>query len=67
VKLKGGKTYWVSVQANIDFLGGAGEWGWELSLDTNGNPAVWQAPGSDCPTWCQLDSDLMFAVKGKDK
>lgn len=66
-KLRGGKTYWVSVQANIDFIGGAGEWGWEQSLDTNGNPAVWQDPGSDCPTWCHLESDLMFALKGKDK
>jgi hypothetical protein len=66
-KLKGGKTYWVSVQANIDFLN-AGEWGWALSLDTNGNPAVWHDPGSDnCQTWCYLDSDLMFALKGKDK
>jgi hypothetical protein len=67
-KLRGGNTYWVSVQANIDFAGGAGEWGWALSLDTNGNPAVWHDPGSDnCATWCYLDSDLMFAVKGKDK
>lgn len=69
-KFKGkteGQTYWVSVQANIDFNGGGGEWGWELSLDTNGNPAAWQSPGSDCPTWCSISSDLMFALKGKDK
>ncbi|MFL6691008.1 MAG: hypothetical protein ACJ8IR_12620 [Alphaproteobacteria bacterium] len=64
-KLKGGKTYWVSVQANIDFNGGAGEWGWELTLDTHGNRAVWFGDG--CPTGCQLDSDLMFALKGRDR
>lgn len=68
VKLHGGKTYWVSVQANMDFLGGAGEWGWSFSLDTSGNLAAWQNPdGGDCPTWCHLDNDLMFALKGKDR
>lgn len=58
-------TYWVSVQANLDFSGGGGEWGWELSFDTNGNPAAWR--GETCPTWCALESDLMFALKGKDR
>jgi len=67
-KLRGGKTYWVSVQANMDFNGGSGEWGWELSLDTNGNRAAWQDPGgANCPIWCYIDGDLMFALKGKDK
>lgn len=63
-KKSNGTIYWVSVQANIDFSFG-GEWGWELSSDTNGNRAAWQS--SDCPTWCHLDSDLMFALKGKDR
>jgi len=61
----GGTTYWVSVQANIDFVT-AGEWGWELSTDTSGNPAGYRDSGS-CATWCSLPSDLMFALKGKDK
>jgi hypothetical protein len=65
-KKSGGTTYWVSVQANIDFFGGAGEWGWELSTDTSGNPAAYRDSGS-CATWCSLPSDLMFALRGKDK
>jgi hypothetical protein len=66
-KLRGGKTYWVSVQANMDFNGG-GEWGWELSLDTSGNQAAWQDQGGgNCQIWCHIDGDLMFALKGKDK
>jgi hypothetical protein len=63
-KKSGGTTYWVSVQANIDF-GSAGEWGWELSLDTSGNQAARR--DSDCPDWCHIGSDLMFALRGKDK
>lgn len=62
-KLKGGKTYWVSVQANMNFSEG-GEWGWSLSTDTNGNPAAYRDNGGD---WSHLDSDLMFALKGRDK
>lgn len=61
-KLSGGKTYWVSVQANI----ASTQWGWELSSEINGSPAVWQ-DGGTCPAWCSLGSDLMFALKGKDK
>jgi hypothetical protein len=52
VKAKKG-TYWVSVQANLDFSAG-GEWGWELSSDQPGKPDVWQNPGGGfgvCPTW----------------
>jgi hypothetical protein len=74
-KLKAG-TYWVSVQADMNFVGGAGEWGWEVSTVQNGNEAAWQNPGGGfgvCPTWGTLSSclgfgpDLMFALKGKDK
>lgn len=72
-KLRGGKTYWVSVQANMDSISD-GEWGWALSADTSGNQAAWQDPDSDvCQTWGHikdclgLDGDLMFALKGKDK
>jgi hypothetical protein len=61
VKLHGGKTYWVSVQANMD--GFSAEWGWSLSLDTNGNLAAFRDGGD----WSHLDGDLMFAIRGRDK
>jgi len=63
-KLRGGKTYWASVQADLDF-GAGGEWGWNLSTDTSGNPAAYR-DGGNCATWCSLPSDLMFALKGRD-
>ena len=70
-KLHGGKTYWVSVQANVDVNT---QWGWSVSADTSGEQAAWQNPGGDvCPTWGHLkdclgvDGDLMFALRGKDK
>ena len=74
VKLKAG-TYWVSVQANMDFLSG-GQWGWEVNSVQNGNASAWQNPGGGfgvCPTWGTTLScigygpDYMFALKGKDK
>ncbi len=74
----GERTFWVSVQANIDTDSGAGEWGWESSTVQNGNPAAWQNPGNafgtGCTTWgveveclSELDGgpDLMFSLKGK--
>ena len=75
VKLRKG-TYWVSVQANMNFAGGAGEWGWEVNSVQTGNQAAWQNPGGGfgvCPTWAPVESclgygpDFMFALKGKDK
>ena len=63
--LPGGNTYWVSVQTNMDF--NEGNWGWELSTTTNGNQAARRQSGSDCPTWCHINGDLMFALRGKDK
>ncbi|HSC18431.1 MAG TPA: choice-of-anchor R domain-containing protein [Rhizomicrobium sp.] len=72
-KLRGGKTYWVSVQVSMDFANG-GEWAWSLSSDTSGNQAAWQNPDGDvCQTWGHikdclgLDGDLMFALKGKNR
>jgi hypothetical protein len=72
-KLRGGKTYWVSVQVSVDFAIG-GEWAWNLSTDTSGNQAAWQNPDGDvCQTWGHIkdclgvDGDLMFALKGKDE
>ena len=52
-KLKAGH-YWVSVTANMNFAGGAGEWGWEGNSVINNDPAQWENPGGGfgvCPTW----------------
>lgn len=77
VKLKGGKTYWVSVQTNMNFGGGAGEWGWESSGTQHGNAGMWQNPGNGfatgCTTWAPVltclgyGPDFLFALKGKSK
>jgi len=73
-----GKTYWLSVQANMNFVGGRGEWGWENQTTSEGNPAAWQNPGggfssTGCTVWKQENQcipdgqgDHMFALKGKD-
>jgi len=60
-----GTHYWVSVQVNIDFAF-ARAWGWEFSSDASLRRAAWQSVGSRCPTWCHVEGDLMFALKGKD-
>jgi hypothetical protein len=68
--------YWVSVQANLAFAGGAGgEWGWEDTTAVLNNPSAWQNPpggfGVGCTTWgvtstcLGLGTDFMFALKGK--
>jgi hypothetical protein len=73
-------TYWVSVQINMSFVSGAGEWGIGIQTTQEGNPAAWQNPGGGfgvCPTWgnqfkCTGDygptipgHDDLFALKGK--
>src|SRR5438874_1227275 len=46
-------TYWIEIQANMDFAT-QGEWGWtDRTVQSNG-PAAWQNPGGFfgvCPTW----------------
>ncbi len=46
-------TYWIEIQANMDFAT-QGEWGWsDRTVQSNG-PAAWQNPGGGfaiCPTW----------------
>jgi hypothetical protein len=76
VHLKGGKTYWVSVSINMDFL--LGDWLWETGNGLKGNPAAWENPNGgfgSCRTWGVMTScignydegpDFMFALKGKD-
>jgi hypothetical protein len=44
-------TYWVSVQARMDFTPG-GEWGWTDRSVTSNNAAVWQNPGGGFGTAC---------------
>jgi hypothetical protein len=74
LKLKNG-TYWVSVQANMDF-GAGGEWGWENQTTVEGKAAVWQNPGDGFGTGCTSyttesvcipdgQGDHMFILKGK--
>jgi hypothetical protein len=50
-------TYWVSVQARLDFTPG-GEWGWEDRSVQANTGGVWQNPGdgfaSGCTTWTTL-------------
>lgn len=76
MKLKAG-TYWVSVQANLDFAAG-GEWGWENQTSSEGNPAQWinagDGFGTGCTNWstenvCIPDGqgDHMFTLRGKSK
>jgi hypothetical protein len=46
-------TYWVSVQANLDF-GVGGQWGWTDRTVQSNSPAAWQNPGGGfgiCLTW----------------
>ena len=44
-------TYWVSVQANIDF-NPFGEWAWGDRTAASNSPAVWQNPGGGFATSC---------------
>ena len=79
VVLKGGKQgghYWVSVVANMDFAGGAGEWGWEGNNTIHYDQAHWENPNGGfgiCRTWGTNDTclgftqDDMFDLKGTSK
>jgi hypothetical protein len=78
VRLKGGttgKTYWVGVQANMNF-GSSGEWYWTLNTTIHGNQGEWENPGGGfgvCPTWGTNGSclgytgDYAFDLRGKSK
>ncbi len=68
-------TYWVSVQANLDF-GVGGQWGWTNRTVGAGSPGAWQNPGggfgAGCLTWgvrstCVVGDtspDQMFSLSG---
>jgi len=44
-------TYWVSIQANMDFTPG-GQYGWTEYGPQVGNPSAWQNPGGGFATSC---------------
>ena len=70
-------TYWVSVQARMDFTPG-GQWGWTDRTATTNSAAAWQNPGGGfslpaCTGWarrgatCGLDAaapDQVFQIVG---
>lgn len=79
LKLKPGR-YWVSVQANIDWLTTSELWGWETSSTRQGRRAMWKNPlngfGTGCTDYrrlrdCFVDlghaTDYMFVLYGKRK
>lgn len=70
--LVGGTTYWLSVQAILDFIEG-GQWFWDTAMDGNGEKYAWQNPeggfGIGCVSWsphlaCGMpgEADLMMGV-----
>ena len=67
-------TYWVSIQARMDFTPN-GEWGWEDRTVQSGSSGAWQNPGGGfgaCPTWgpkltcipTASGPDFMFRLHG---
>src|SRR5207253_6312178 len=71
----GSGTYWVSIQANMNFA--AGEWGWTDRTVQSNSAAAWQNPNGGfaigCRTWgvrnstCGMDPgvpDQAFQVIG---
>jgi Zn-dependent metalloprotease/subtilisin-like proprotein convertase family protein len=66
-------TYWLSVQANMDFDPG-GQWGWEGRTVQSNSPFAWRNPGdgfvSGCTSWSAgaactgAGADLLFRLSG---
>ncbi|MCI0577316.1 MAG: immune inhibitor A [Chloroflexi bacterium] len=68
-------TYWVSVQADMDFTPN-GQWGWTERTVQSNSPSAWQNPGggfgTPCTTWgpraslCLVGTqpDLVFQLQG---
>jgi hypothetical protein len=68
-------TYWLSVQANMDFVPG-GQWGWTERTVQSNSASAWQNPGggfgTPCASWgarvatCGVgtDPDLIFRLVG---
>jgi hypothetical protein len=69
---------WISLQANMDFAGGAGgQWGWFVRTVQSNGPGAWKNPadgfGTGCTGWGTLgdctgtnnDVDFVFLLVGK--
>lgn len=71
-------TYWLSVQARMDYASG-GQWGWIEHTGSNGSPSAWRNPGGGfsipaCTDWapafatCVIGNagfeDLSFRLSG---
>ena len=73
-RLRPGRTYWLSVQADMDFED-EGQWWVYTRGDIDGNHAVWQNPGdgfdTGCVDWTPIglcagdpwDGDLVFEIR----
>lgn len=68
-------SYWISVQANLEY-DTDGTWLWNVRTTKTNNPAVWRNPGGGaglgCTTWGTLfdclgwgaDQDMVFRING---
>ena len=54
-------TYWISVQANMDFAAG-GEWGWNTNNTAKGQNSQWQNPGDGFATGCKKFKETVKCV-----
>lgn len=76
VLLRPGRSYWISVQANMDYFT-AGMWFWELRTIFDGEQPIWEKPGDEYSTGCvdwtlvetcsrgQQHGDFMYEVRTK--
>jgi hypothetical protein len=66
IKLGKGK-YFVSVQAGINFVSGAGEWGWNTNNTQRGGPAMFRSAGGfGCTQWDTLANCIGSYGQGPD-
>ncbi len=65
----GSGTYWIEIQANMDFAT-QGEWGWTDRTVQSNSPAAWQNPGGGfgvCPTWAPKLAVCVPTAGGPDQ
>ena len=63
-KLKAKTTYWLEIQADMQFATG-GQFGWEVTSDLTGNAADWRNPDGGFGTSCaafQNDTDMQTCL-----
>lgn len=67
--------YWVSVQANLNYLPEGNAWGWRMRTIQSLDPSVWRNPnngyGTGCTSWSLTkncvgasESDFLFQLRG---